>query len=879
MYDNHAAVPENPADAPARHVDDVSADLVVVGGGLAGLCMALAAARGGADTVLVHDRPVLGGNSSSEVRVTPAGAGHVSAWARETGIVEDLLLDDRRTNHAQFWEGGLTNSGWDLTLLDATRRQPGLRVILNASVRDAHTRQGTDGRELVRLDAVQTTTEKDIRLHARQFADCTGNGTVGRLAGAARDYGREGRAEFGEPLAPRVRDRATSGSTITLHARDIGRPVPYTAPAWAEHYATAKAIGAFRELRNVHRPEFGGFWWLEIGYPYHQVTGTEEVRDALLGHALGVWDHLKNHHPQRERLAGYALDWIGALPGRRESRRLLGDVVLTEWDCHRDPHWPDRVGVAGWYLDLHVKGGLLSKRDPGEPSQADTNYRHWARVPPFGVPLRACYSRDVANLWIGGRCLSASHVALGALRVQQTLGMLGQAVGTAAAYALAHGLTPRTAAAPDGPHIGSIQQRLVRDDVRVPALREHVAPGLPTPRASAASQARFDVGRPDPTHTRDLTVPRAQVFPVAGDHLEEIEIHLRNDTSSVVRPAWQLQEVDTLWSREDGRLLAEGTVDVPPGSGPIVLAPHTATRPGRLHRLVVGTPGTGAHTGPALAGTHWIAATDLPPGSTAQFLHTSTGGPDPTTEARGAFDPDEIDVPAYRHWAQDKWTALTLRPTPHQYPYGPANAVNGLHWPESWPNLWMSDPAAPLPQHLDLAHDTTVTFDEVRLRFDTDLNARISAAPGLWQAPQCVSRYRLLVRAHADAPWERIHHVAANHRRLNVIRLPEPVTAQALRVEILAVGAPDARPLDDVEATYWREDGLRASRATLAPGCRVYGVGLYLVGTAPEGRCRPSPPHPPGPNPDTTPHVHPPATTQESAPCAASPDGPTPNTT
>ncbi|MGC0417302.1 FAD-dependent oxidoreductase [Embleya sp. AB8] len=872
------ATPANPADAPPRHVDEVRADLVVVGGGLAGLCLALAAAREGADTVLVHDRPVLGGNSSSEVRVIPAGAGHVSAWARETGIVEDLLLDDRAANHAQFWEGGLTNSGWDLTLLDATRRQPGLRVIRNAVVRAAQVRAGAHGREIVRLDAVQSTTEKDIRLYGRQFADCTGNGTVGYLAGASWDYGRESRAEFGEPLAPRVRDRATSGSTIMLHARDVGRPVPYLAPEWAEHYATAKAIGAFRDLRNVHRPEFGGFWWLEIGYPYHQITGAEEVRDELLAHALGVWDHLKNHHPERERLAGHALDWIGALPGRRESRRLLGDVVITEWDCHRDPDWPDRIGTAGWYLDLHTVGGLLNKLDPGEPSQADANYRHWSRVPPFGVPLRACYSRDVANLWVGGRCLSATHVALGALRVQQTLGMLGQAVGTAAAYALAHDLTPRAAARPDGPHIDRIQQRILHSDVRIPGLRERPDPRLPEPRAHASSQARFDLGRPDPAAVRCLSVPRAQVFPVAGERLETIEVHVRNDGADELRSGWRLEEIDTLWARDDGRPVAAGIVRIPPGAGPVVLAVHAAVRPGRLHRLALGVAAAGAPGGPALAAAHWLAATDQPPGTTAQFRHESAGGPDPTTEAGGPFHPDQIDIPAYRHWAPDKWTALTLRPTPEQYPYGPDNAINGRHWPHAWPNLWMSDPAAPLPQHLDLGYDPPATFDQVRVRFDTDLNARISSAPGLWQPPQCVSHYRLLVRTGsgadgAGAPWREIHHTTGNHRRLNVISLPNPVTAHAVRLEILGVGAPGARPLGPEEATYWREDGLRATRATLEPGCRVYGIDLHLT-----GRCRPS--APPGTDPGpTVPACCPATQPQESTPCAASPDGSTPNAT
>ncbi|GGX09097.1 FAD-dependent oxidoreductase [Streptomyces noursei] len=824
--------PENPADRPARYTEELHADLVVVGGGLAGLCMALAAAREGADTVLVHDRPVLGGNSSSEVRVVPAGTAHFSAWARETGIVEELLLEDRATNHAQFWEGGLTNCGWDLTLWNAVRQQPRLRTVLNASVRTVHVEDtdadggGSAGRGITisRVDAVQLTTEKELRLRARQFADCTGNGTVGYLAGADWDYGREARHEYGEPLAPAVRDFSTSGSTITLRARDTGRPVLYTPPPWAEPYDAQHPIGPFRELRNIHRKEFGGFWWLEIGYPFHQVTGAEEVRDELLRHALGVWNYLKNHHPRRRAMANYALEWIGSLPGRRESRRLLGDVVLSEWDCHKDGLWPDRIASVGWYLDLHAKGGLLNKSEPGEPSKADTDYRHWTRVPPFSVPLRACYSRNVTNLWLGGRCLSATHVALGALRVQQILGMLGQATGIAAAYALVGGLTPQQTADPDDKHIDRVQQRLLRSDVRIHGMRERPVTGLEV-EATADSQAPLDFGAPDPAQARRLHVPRALVFPVSTGRLRTAAVRLRNDGRTTATIGWHLAEVPTLWTRTDGEPVAHGTVDVPPGTAEVTLPLEAVVRPGRLHRLSL-SPLAG-EAAPDAAAVHWITATDQPPGTTAQYLHTTDGGPTAEAHSYGVPAAGEIALPAYRHWCQDKWTALMLRTDPVQYPYGPENVVTGRHWPETGPQLWMSDPQASLPQSLQLSYPRPLTFDEVRLRFDTDLNARISSAPGLWRPPQCVSAYRVLSRPGPHQPWRELHRAEDNYHRLNVIRLPGAVRARQVRVEVLAVGPPEPRRFTEEETACWREDGRRAARSTRPPGCRIYSVGLY----------------------------------------------------
>ncbi|NLO73032.1 MAG: FAD-dependent oxidoreductase, partial [candidate division WS1 bacterium] len=493
--------------AEARDTEELVFDLVVVGGGLAGLCAALAAARAGARTALVQDRPVLGGNSSSEIRVVPYGAGHSNAWARETGLVGELILEDRATNPDQYLDHGLTNSNYDLTLLHAARRESHLTLFLNTSVRAVEVEEiapvvssneasvSRYERRIVSVSGSQLVSEREYCFRARHFIDATGDGTVGFLAGADYRYGREARAEHGEPLAPATADEVTMGSTLTFRAHDTGKPAPFVAPLAAYPYRTPEDFIYDRGFWGVEQPAFGGYWWIEICNPYHQIADNPTVRDELHRHVLGIWDYLKNHSPQREHLATYALDWIGMLPGKRESRRLLGDVIVTEHDCHRDREWPDGVCYAGWWIDLHIPGGLLNRVDPGEREDVDQNYKHWIRVAPFSLPLRALYSRNVENLWMTGRDVSVTHVALGPMRVQLSLGAQGQAVGTAAAYAVAHDLTPREAAHPPGTHLSVIRQQLLREDVRLLGVpNEDPADLALRAEATATSAAGLDFG-------------------------------------------------------------------------------------------------------------------------------------------------------------------------------------------------------------------------------------------------------------------------------------------------------------------------------------------------------------------------------------------------
>ncbi|GLY92302.1 FAD-dependent oxidoreductase [Actinoallomurus iriomotensis] len=796
-----------------RAVIDVDADLIVVGGGLAGLCLALSAARHGAQVALVHDRPMLGGNSSSEVRVVPAGASHHSAWARETGIVEELLLEDRARNHAQFFENGLTNSMYDLVLLEKARAQEGLRLYLNTTVRAVTARDIGAGRRIDAVHGSQLDTEREFRFRAAQFADCTGDGTVGALAGAEWRYGREARHEFDEPLAPVTPDDVTSGATISLRARSVGRPVPFRPPAWIEEYRDPSELGLHRRLRSIEWPEFGGFWWLEVGYPFDQVGETEAVRDELLRHVLGVWNLLKNHHPDKDRFADYALEWFGMLPGKRESRRLLGDVVLNEAHCHTDQRWPDRIATAGWYIDLHVKGGILNKAEPGEPSFLDKNYRSWTRVAPYTVPLRMCYSRNVDNLWLGGRCVSATHVALGSLRVQQTLGMLGQAVGVAAAYAVAHGLTPRQVADPGGEHIGIVQRRVAADDVRILGVADldddDLARGA---TCRATSEAALDLAGPDRSRRYDLRTPRGQILPLTGPRLDRIEVFLVNDGSGPATVRARLDRLDTCWDRYDGAALGEAEIQVAGGFAGWCELPVSCSVPAPgPYRLALWS---GDEVG-------WAASVLQPTGTVAQTLHVSAGGCLPENADREVFSPDEMALPAHRHWMQERSTSLALRTVPEQSPYGAANVTNGVAYPDRLPNLWVSDPRRPLPQSLEIDLGAVTWFDTVQVRFDTGLGWVLGRAPALWSPPECVRDYQ--VHVFDGEVWRQVAARDGNHRRTDVLTFP-PVRGSRIRLDILAINQPAP---SETELALWGADGARHRREIGNPCARIYSVKVF----------------------------------------------------
>jgi hypothetical protein len=419
-------------------------EFCVVGGGMSGLCAAIAAARLGVKTALMHDRPVLGGNASSEIRMWICGANAHGENLRETGIIEEIQLENLyRNNYPNY-------SVWDSILYEKAAFQNNLTLLLNCSCCEAVT---TDGR-ITSIKGWQLTTETWHEIDADYFADCSGDSILAPLTGAEFRQGREASSEFSENIAPEEADKRTMGMSCLIQARETDKPQKFIPPKWAykydEDYFTKKFEGKLTPFMVG-----SNFWWLEFGGMGDTVHDAENNRDELLKIAFGVWDFCKNG--TRCGAENWVLEWLGFLPGKRESRRYVGDHILTQNDVRAEGRFDDIIAYGGWSMDDHYPEGFYHQG--GIPT-----IFHPAPSP-FGIPYRCLYSKNIKNLFFAGRNISATHTAMSSSRVMSTCSILGQAAGTAAALAVKHNLSPRGVYENK---ISELQNQLMNDDCYLP---------------------------------------------------------------------------------------------------------------------------------------------------------------------------------------------------------------------------------------------------------------------------------------------------------------------------------------------------------------------------------------------------------------------------
>lgn len=391
-------------------------DVCVVGGGLAGMNAALAAARNGARTVLIQDRAVLGGNASSEIRMWALGAHGPDA--KESGIMEEIRLANLYYNAERRF------SVWDNVLYGMVREQENLDCFLSCAVCECT--MDTDTR-IASVRAWHLTRQCWLTISASAFIDCSGDSIL-RLSGAAYRWGREAQSHSAEPHGQEQADRRTMGNSILLQLREIDpqHHKPYVAPAWA------LPVNEETFPNRKMTPTGHNFWWLEIGGEYDTINDADKLRDDLTALAHGVWAFIKNHPDGRGH--AWELEWIGALPGKRENIRYEGDHILTEMDINNEGKFDDIIAHGGWTMDDHPPAGIFH---PGK----DTT--HHPAPSPYGIPYRSLYSRNISNLWFAGRNISATHMAMSSTRVMATCATMGQAAGTAASIAIQQTLSNR----------------------------------------------------------------------------------------------------------------------------------------------------------------------------------------------------------------------------------------------------------------------------------------------------------------------------------------------------------------------------------------------------------------------------------------------------
>lgn len=465
-------------------------EFAVIGGGMSGICAAVAAARHGVKTVLIHARPVLGGNASSEIRMHICGAdenGHKPNLT-EGGILHEILLKNKARNHH------FSYALWDMTLYEIVKSEPNLTVYFNTSMTDCM----VEDDKILSVSCFQSTTEYKIEIAADIFADCTGNATLGYFAGAEYREGSESFAEFNEPHAPETANNERMGNTILFKALKKDEAVTYNPPSFAKklteeqlkyrlhskfHTVDASSASdpeAFTRASTGSNTSVDyGYWWIELMGEGEDFVGQyEDIKDELLSYVYGMWDHVKNGGEHGAK--NYELEWVGMLPGMRESRRLVGDYLLNENDIFENRIFPDAVAYGGWPVDVHCPNGLLDfDRLPSEVYAFDGAYT---------IPWRSYYSENIKNLVMAGRNISTTRLGLGSTRIMGTCSVGGQAVGTAVSLMKKYNLLPSELT----PYIKELQQIILKDDGFIPGVKNEDKKDLA--RSAKVSASSFEDG-------------------------------------------------------------------------------------------------------------------------------------------------------------------------------------------------------------------------------------------------------------------------------------------------------------------------------------------------------------------------------------------------
>jgi hypothetical protein len=407
----HSGIPKNPDSAG-------DFDLVVIGGGVAGTAAAISAARLGLQVALIQDRPVLGGNNSSEVRVHLGGRINVDPFPALGDVVKEI--GPSRGGNAQpaaFYED---DKKLEMVLAEEN-------ISLYTSYRAFGVKMS--GSRISAVHARHVETAEELSFSAPLFADCTGDGTIGFLAGADFAMGREGKDEYGEPTAPDMADKMTMGSSVQWYSVEESNATSFPVFQYGVEFND----------KNTEKVTMGEWTW-ETGMNFDQINDFERIRDYGLLVVYSNWSSLKNSHPSKEEFSKRRLAWVAYIAGKRESRRLLGDVILKEQDLTDFVAYPDASAPTTWSIDLHYPDPKNTAHFPGMEFKSIAVHKN---IHPYPIPYRCFYSRNVDNLFMAGRNISVTHVALGTVRVMRTTGMMGEVVGMAASVAAKQKTTPR----------------------------------------------------------------------------------------------------------------------------------------------------------------------------------------------------------------------------------------------------------------------------------------------------------------------------------------------------------------------------------------------------------------------------------------------------
>lgn len=718
----------------------LDSDFVVIGAGYGGICASVQAARLGINTALIQNRPCLGGNASKEVNVGPGGSSPHTSDFRETGICEEIA-EGRFREGINNWSEAI-----DLMIEDV----PNLSIFLNTEGMRAVM---ADEHHIEALEAEDVVTGKRYIFRAPIFADCTGDGAIAFSAGAEFRHGQEARDEFNESYAPEKPNPYTMGTSIIHRSAEMDTHQPFTPPAFAFEFTAEHFTKRRQNLVN-------GTWWIEYGGLLDTIEDAEEIRDELIRVIFGAFDWAKNHDPEtRDKVKNHKLISVPTVGGKRESRRFWGDYILTQNDVENATLFPDRAAYGGWPIDLHPSPGIYGKDIP------PAIFHHLEQI--YSIPYRCLYTKDINNLFLAGRHISVTHVALGSTRLMQTIGLMGQAVGVAAHLCKKYGVLPRQV---NPNHIEELQQMLLKWDVYLPQLVNEDPDDLcRTAKVTASSVAPdktvdFFGSEPRPERDAACTMLRGQIITITENDQNKLSLYLKTTGQRSVEARLQIREGASY--KTDREPLAILTAIVDPGDFQWVDFDLPET-------VEVGKPYF------AMLETNRELCWKIYTGSHGERVY---GSPGSWTKMRGRYALGPYGVPV------------------DLGDIDPDAVVDGMKWPmDGQVHQWRSDPKQELPQWLEVDFGKVVKLNTVYLTFDTNIFGRFpSSEPG---SEVTAMDYRLLYRDNGD--WKIAFSESGNWRRFRRHEF-SLVSTSKIRLEILKARNGEQARLYEIRAYHER---------------------------------------------------------------------------
>ena len=722
----------------------IAADLVIVGGGIAGTCGAIAAAREGLKVILVQDRPVLGGNASSEVRLWILGAtssmGNNNRWSREGGVLSEILIENMYRNP----DGNAIIL--DTILLEKVIEEKNITLLLNTAVYEVQKSSPDVISEVIAFCSQNSTR---YILSAPYFCDASGDGIVAFQAGAAFRIGAESKDEFDEGFAPDKEYGELLGHSIYFFTKDAGRPITFTAPSYA-----LKDVSSIVKYRSYELSDHGcKLWWLEYGGRLDTIHQTEEIKWELWKVIYGIWDHVKNSgkYPEAENLT---LEWVGQIPGKRESRRFEGDYMLSQKDVVEQREHPDAVSYGGWSLDLHPADGVFSER-PG--------CNQWHSKGVYQIPLRCMYSKNIKNLWLAGRIISASHVAFGSSRVMATISYSAQVLGLATQYCLKNGITPSKLA--NSSKVQELQQELLQ--------RGHFIPGLDPEKTnlthkavlSASSEFKLSELKAD-GNWQKLEYSAAQLLPAAPE--DQIKISFEIDAEENANLTLQLRVSAKPINYSPELILESREISVVKGKSTLIAEfDHIFVEEQYVFVCILKNELVSVKTSNMfLSGTMMLM--------NRYNKSVATSGVQ--------LPPDGIGIDSFEFWLPSRrpsYQNFAIKLSKGLEPYKVSNLSNGCCRPTNKANAWVADLKDANPC-VTLSWDEAVQIKRIVLFFDSDFDHPLESTLRVHPeriVPHTVRNYRIL-DAEGNLIWEK----TGNYQTVNELILDQTIITTSIRI-------------------------------------------------------------------------------------------------